>query len=86
MWIGLCIAGDTERFIHINDVVSQIGCHHGVYWVVVYNELKKEQHFSVLSKESFIPLQIIIFLKNTKTFFFLESGISVHYNIFYVYL
>ena len=34
-WVGLCTAGDTERFIHKNDVVSQIGCHNGVHWVVV---------------------------------------------------
>ena len=39
-WVGLCTAGDTECFIHKNGVVSQIGCHIGVYWVVVYNEFK----------------------------------------------
>ena len=39
-WVGLCTAGDTERFIHKNGVVSEIGCHNGVYWVVVYNEFK----------------------------------------------
>ena len=34
-WVGLCTAGDTECFIQTNGVVSQIGCHNGVYWVVV---------------------------------------------------
>ena len=34
-WVGLCTAGDIEGFIHRNSVVSEIGCHNGVYWVVV---------------------------------------------------
>ena len=43
--VGLCAAGDTERFIHNNDVVSQISCHNGVYWVAVYNEFKRKTPF-----------------------------------------
>ena len=37
----MCTAGDTERFIHKDSVVSQISCHNGVYWMVVYNEFKR---------------------------------------------